>query len=82
MKYTYVIYESPELIAAEIRRDEPLPHLEVGHQLLLTTDDYPGKIGTALVVEHVRVCIIQRKQSLTQYEVHVFCREQASPPPL
>lgn len=82
MKYSYLIYESPELIAAEIRTDDPLPHLEVGHQLLLTTDAYPGKIGTALIVEHVRICIVQRRQILTQYEVHVFCREQESPHPL
>ena len=81
-KFTYHIYESTEPIAATIEVTEPLPHIEVGHQLLLSTDDYPGKIGTALVVEHVRVSIVYRGKMFRQYEIHVFCREQESPPPL
>lgn len=62
--------------------EQPLPHLEVDHQLLLTTDDYPGKLGTALVVEYVRVELRQTKRRPLRYEVHVFCREQVRPPPL
>jgi hypothetical protein len=61
MKYVYHIYESTELIAATFEVDAPLPHLLVGHQLLLTTDDYPGKIGTALVIEYVRIAMSHLK---------------------
>lgn len=82
MRYKYIIYESPQLIAAEIEQDEPLPHIAVGHQLLLTTDDYQGKPGTALVVEHVRIAMLRRRNQWRQNEVHVFCREQVRPPPL
>lgn len=82
MRYRYLIYESPELIATTIETDEPLPHLLVGHQILLSTDDYQEKIGTVLIVEYIRVCISRRKGSFQRYDVHVFCREQESPPPL
>jgi hypothetical protein len=41
MRFTYHIYESKEFIAATFETAEPLPHLEVGHELLLSTDAYP-----------------------------------------
>lgn len=82
MKFTYHIYESPEGIAATFETNEPLPHLSVGHQLLLTTDDYSQKIGSALVIQYVRVCISHLGGRFVRYETHVFCQEQEQPPPL
>ena len=82
-KYTYHIYESTELIAATIETDEPLPHLLVGHQLLLSTDDYSAKLGMSLEIQYVRVCLSLHKRVL-KHEVHVFCveRTRAQTPPL
>mgnify|MGYP001567593037 CR=1 FL=1 len=81
--YTYHIYESAELIAATIETDEPLPHLLVGHQLLLSIDDYSTKLGCSLVIQYVRCCIRRRNShSHIEYEVHVFCQEQEKNPPL
>ena len=82
-KYIYHIYESTELIAATIETDEPLPHLSVGHQLLLSTDDYSPKLGMSLEIQYIRVCLSLRKRVL-KHEVHVFCAErtQEQTPPL
>jgi len=79
MKYTYHIYESKDLIAATIEVDEPLPHLEVGHELLLSTDAYHGKSGHVLVIQGVRTAMVYRHHKFGFYEIHVLCREQESP---
>ncbi len=81
-KYKYMIYESTELIAVEVEQEEPLQHLEIGHQLLLSSDDYQQKIGNALVIEHIRICLTHTQKSIRKYEVHVFCRDVERPPPL
>ncbi len=79
LKYTYHIYESPDLIAATLEVDGPLPHIEVGHQLLLNTDTRSATKGKALVIEQIRVVITFRRSRRSYYEVLVFCRERDVP---
>lgn len=81
MRYKYLIYETSELIALEVEQDEPLPHLAVGHQLLLSSDEYQQTLGTALVVEHIRVRLTHLRRSFRSCEVHVYCRVEERPPP-
>lgn len=76
MKYTYHIYESTELIVATFERSEPLPHLEVGHELLLSTDGYHEKTGRVLVVQGVRVAMTYLHGEFRRYDIHVVCQEQ------
>ena len=79
MKYTYLIHESENLIAATIQTNEPLPHIEVGHELLLWTDEYHGKSGSVLVVQAVRVVMGRHREGFERYDIHVVCQEQESP---
>jgi len=81
MRYQYHIYESPELIAATFETIEPLPHLSVGAQLVLTTDGYSQRIGTALVIEQARVVISHLRGDFARYDIHVFCRVEEQPLP-
>jgi hypothetical protein len=72
MKFTYHIYESPDLIAASIETNERLRHLQVGRQILLTTDGYLHKLGHALIVEHIRPGMGYMKKKFIRYDIHVF----------
>jgi hypothetical protein len=72
-KYEYNIYSNPEDIALTIEVDEPLPHLEVGHQLILFTADYHRNGG--MVIEQVRSSIVFLKGAFKRYQIHVYCKE-------
>jgi hypothetical protein len=76
VKFTYYIYptNSEEDIATTLETSEPLPHLEVGHELLLTSENYSQKIGSALVVERIRVVASHLGGEFLRYDIHVFCR--------
>jgi hypothetical protein len=81
MKYAYYIYENPEIISTKIETDAPLPHMAVGAQLILTTDDYAQRSGTVLVIEHIRATISYLKGSFFRNDIHVFCRVEEKPLP-
>lgn len=80
MKYQYYIYSEPELIGLDIELDEPLP-LAVGHQLLLNTNVVSSRVGYALFVKHIRHVItrLDETRPLDRHDIHVFCREEATP---
>jgi hypothetical protein len=84
VKYTYYIYRLPgvDVIAAQLQTNEPLPHLEIDHELILTTDSFSNKSGTVLTIEDIRVVTSYTKGEFIRYDVHVICREETSSLPL
>ncbi len=70
--FNYVFYETTEVIVAQIPSDVALPGIEVGNELILTTDEY-GRTGGVLHIEHVRVVTSFLKGSFRRYDIHVMC---------
>jgi hypothetical protein len=80
MKFTYHIYQSSDLIAATLESDEPLPHLEVGHELILNTEKAHEGAGSLWVIEHIRVVASHLGGQFVRYDVHLAVRPtQGSP---
>ena len=68
MNYEYVFYRSgsTEDIASTISTTEPLPHIQVGHSLLLESDVHSQTMGYHLEIRHV--------------EVYLFAPQTGAPP--
>lgn len=83
MGYRYEIHNlSDDLIVATIDSDEPLPHLEVGHELLVEIDGHEPKRGYHLEIQRIRVRLVRKhKASALRFEVLVVCEERAQTPP-
>ena len=80
MLYQYEIYHpgSREDILLYLEREEPLPHLVVGHRLLLASPDYIQKFDVLLEIEEIEILI----QSLGTEKLHgwktmIYLREKA-----
>lgn len=79
MSYEYEFYapDSQEEVIATASTDAPLPHIQVGHSLLIETPSYSTKIGAILVIHHVEVYLFWNKfRQQTKQKVHVFLRER------
>ncbi|KQQ72945.1 hypothetical protein ASF70_15865 [Rhizobium sp. Leaf321] len=71
--FNYMFYETTELIIAEIKSDVALPGIDVGNELILSTESY-GKTGGLLHIEHVRVATSYWNGAFQRYDIHVICR--------
>lgn len=80
MKYAYFFYVgSIDTIASTFEQDEPLPHLEVGHKLVLTAD-YNGDLDAHVEILEIQLVISHLGGALVRFDVHVVCREVDKPP--
>ena len=74
--YTYHIYDSADLILTTIKTQEPIPHLEVGHELILAND---VMVEYSLVVRRIRVSVTYTRSGPSRCEIHVFCENDGRP---
>ncbi len=63
MRYEYTFYRpgSSEEIATEFTSEEPLPHIQVGHWVTLTTPEYAVETNHRLRIEGVE-CHLSKNQ--------------------
>lgn len=73
MRFNYRFHERGEVIVAEFESDVALPGIEVGNELILTTDSY-GKLGGVLHIESIRVATSHLDGEFKRYDLDVFCR--------
>jgi hypothetical protein len=76
--YAYEFYKpgSSEDTVATFSTDEPLPHIEVGHSLMLESDSYSTKIGYELVIVHVRTYLFVQKGFVIRQGTSVYLTEK------
>jgi hypothetical protein len=79
MKYEYTIFkpDSVEDILTAFNRDEPLPHIQIGHTLRLEIGDFSTKSDSRLVIQHVEVYLFDpaRKPEPT-IRIYIFLQER------
>ena len=76
--YEYQFYKpgSSEDTAATLSTDEPLPHIEVGHSLMLEADDYSTRMGHELVITHVRTYLFLQKGFVIRQRTSIYLTEK------
>lgn len=68
--YLYLLYvEDGETLAAQFETDSPLPDLQAGNKLYLTTD----RIGDVYIIDRVKVTLSHLSGKLVRYQGAVFC---------
>jgi hypothetical protein len=79
----YHIYDSQSeepiaKFAAVHNGDQPLPHLEVGNELVLPTESYSQRAGFVLVIERIRIVVSHPFEGtpILRCHTHVFCKER------
>ena len=76
MKYRYHIYETPELLAATIEVDLPLPQIREGAEIVLKTDPHSNRIGATLRVESIQVILDHNGHHFVHDDINVYCKLQ------
>ena len=74
MKYKYHFYETPELIAATIEVDHPLPQVREGAEIVLKHDKFSNRLGLTLLVEKIQVIVDHNGHQFVHDDINVFCK--------
>jgi hypothetical protein len=77
VKYKYNFYETPELIAASIEVDVPLPQVREGAEIVLKTDPHSNRIGATLMVDRIQVVLGHNGHHFVHDDINVYCTLQA-----
>ena len=72
MQFTYMFFDTVDVMVAEITSDVALPGIEPGNELILNADGY-GRLGGLLHIDSVRVSMGYRNNGFERYDVHVIC---------
>jgi len=74
MRYSYNIIVSPEDLSITFELTEPLPHLAVGHRLLLSDDHIRLLTTEYLHIDRIEVGFNYVDEQLSgRYRTEIFC---------
>ena len=85
MKYEYEIYHpgSKLDVAAFFTTEQPLPHIQAGHHLILHCREYQSRPANRLEIADVEVClVVSDDDHLRVVKTMVYVREREQTPQL
>jgi len=79
MSYEYTFYQpgSTEVAAATLSTEVPLPHIAIGHSLLLSSVASSFEPGYHVIIRHIEVYLLAQIDSsaAAKMHMHVFTAE-------
>lgn len=81
MLYEYEIYEpgSREKILTAFETEQPLPHVQVGHALWLTTPQFESSFAERLVIAEVELAVTVADGGVERVRVMIHLRIEERP---